>query len=204
MLYMLVWKNFFDYGYVSPENIFDLPPPVDNIFGKNLYDLEMLVKTWNPPPPMLMASRRPWDGVKNQIQGVETSQSFISDKYENVIEVTQSIKKEMKTVQSHRKESNERLECLEKEASYNMAVLDEVQQYLRRDCLEITGIPIVPLDDPSTLVSEVCSAMDIELQEDDIYQLLTGFLQQQSLKTELLWNLLSEASETGSTSIDQN
>jgi hypothetical protein len=46
--------------------------------------------------------------------------------------------------------------------------------------------------------------MDIELQEDDIYQLLTGFLQQQSLKTELLWNLLSEASETGSTSIDQN
>jgi hypothetical protein len=108
------------------------------------------------------------DEVKNQIQGVETSQSFISDKYENVIEVTQSIKKEMKTVQSHRKESNERLECLEKEASYNMAVLDEVQQYLRRDCLEITGIPIVPLDDSSTLVSEVCSAMDIELQEDDI------------------------------------
>ena len=43
-----------------------------------------------------------------------------------------------------------------------------MQQYLRRDCLEITGIPIVPLDDPSTLVSEVCSAMDIELQEADI------------------------------------
>jgi predicted nuclease with TOPRIM domain len=125
--------------------------------------------------------------VKNQIQGVETSQSFISDKYENVIEVPQSIKKEMKTVQSYCKESKERLECLEKETSYNMAMLDEViQQYLRRDCLEITGIPIVPLDDPSTLVSEVCSAMDIELQEDDIYQLLTGFLQQQSLKTELL------------------
>ncbi len=106
--------------------------------------------------------------VKNQIQGVETSQSFISDKYENVIEVTQSLKKEMKTVQSHYKESKERLECLEQEASYNMAVLNEVQQYLRRDCLEIAGIPIVPLDDPNSLVSEVCSAMDIELQNDDI------------------------------------
>ena len=101
--------------------------------------------------------------LKNQIQGVETS-----DKYENVIEVTQNLKKEIKTVQSHYKESKERLECPEQEASYNMAVLDEVQQYLRRECLEITSIPIVPLDDPNSLVSEVCSAMDIELQNDDI------------------------------------
>jgi hypothetical protein len=35
---MLVGKIFFDYACVSPENFFDLPS-VDNIFGKNLYDL---------------------------------------------------------------------------------------------------------------------------------------------------------------------
>jgi hypothetical protein len=35
---MLALKIFFDYTYVSRENFFDLPP-VNNIFGKNLYDL---------------------------------------------------------------------------------------------------------------------------------------------------------------------
>jgi hypothetical protein len=35
---LIVLKIFFDYAYVSPEHLFDLPP-VDNIFGKNLYDL---------------------------------------------------------------------------------------------------------------------------------------------------------------------
>ena len=59
-----------EFAYVSPENFFDLttpppPPPVDNIFMKNFYDLvKILVNvgqnmTTSPPPPMLMASRRP-------------------------------------------------------------------------------------------------------------------------------------------------
>jgi hypothetical protein len=54
---MLVRKIFFEYAYVSPENFFDLPP-VDNIFGKNLYDLVKILgnvgqnmTTPHPPPP---------------------------------------------------------------------------------------------------------------------------------------------------------
>ena len=52
---MVVWKNFFD--YISPENFFDLPPPVDNISRKNFYDLVKILgkvgqnMTTPPPPP---------------------------------------------------------------------------------------------------------------------------------------------------------
>ena len=52
---MLVRKIFFDYAYVSRENFFDLPP-VDNIFGKNLYDLVKILgnvgQNMTTPPPM--------------------------------------------------------------------------------------------------------------------------------------------------------
>ena len=56
---MLVRKFFFDYAYVSPENVFDPPPPppFDNVFRKYLYDLVKMIgnvgqiMTTPPPPP---------------------------------------------------------------------------------------------------------------------------------------------------------
>ena len=49
-----------------------------------------------------------------------------------------------------------------------MASLDATQQYLRRDCLEITGIPVIPLENPNRLVVELSSALDIDLNEQEI------------------------------------
>ena len=49
-----------------------------------------------------------------------------------------------------------------------MASLDARQQYLRRDCLEITGIPIIPQDSPNKLVAEISSALDVDLDENEI------------------------------------
>jgi hypothetical protein len=51
---IFVLKNYFD--YISPENVFDLPP-VDNISGKIFYDLVKILgkvgqnMTTPPPPP---------------------------------------------------------------------------------------------------------------------------------------------------------
>lgn len=39
---------------------------------------------------------------------------------------------------------------------------------LRRDCLGITGIPVIPLDNPNRLVVELFSALDIDLNEQEI------------------------------------
>jgi len=50
----------------------------------------------------------------------------------------------------------------------NMASLDATLQYLRRDCLEITGIPVIPLGNPTRLVVELSSALDVDLNEQEI------------------------------------
>ena len=46
--------------------------------------------------------------------------------------------------------------------------MDELEQYARRDCLEITGIPVVPNDSPALLVKEMSEIMGVNLNENDI------------------------------------
>ena len=46
--------------------------------------------------------------------------------------------------------------------------LDELEQHMRRECLEITGIPIVPDDNPALLVQEMSKMMGMDLDANDI------------------------------------
>ena len=52
---------------------------------------------------------------------------------------------------------------------FNVEVkLDELEQYARRDCLEITGIPVVPNDSSALLMKEMSEIMGVNLNENDI------------------------------------
>ena len=44
-------------------------------------------------------------------------------------------------------------------------VLDETQQYLRRDCLEVNGLPISSYANPNQLVKEVGSLAGVEIDD---------------------------------------
>ena len=43
--------------------------------------------------------------------------------------------------------------------------IDEVQQYSRRDCLEITGIPILPEENPKQLITEIGTLIDVNVED---------------------------------------
>ena len=52
---------------------------------------------------------------------------------------------------------------------FNVEVkLDELELYARGDCLETTGIPVVPYDSPALLVKEMSEIMGVNLNENDI------------------------------------
>ena len=80
---------------------------------------------------------------------------------------------------SHVKEHNEGVKSQIKEIKegmnklgndgFNVDVkLDELEQYARGVCLEITGIPVVPNDSPALLVTEMFEIMGVNLNENDI------------------------------------
>ena len=53
---------------------------------------------------------------------------------------------------------------------FNVEVkLDELEQYAWGDCLEITGITVVPNDSPALLVKEMSEIMGVNLNENDYW-----------------------------------
>ena len=77
---------------------------------------------------------------------------FLSDKYDTVLGILQATKKQIAELEVNIKENVDQISKLQ-EADYEKdCTIDAMQQNLRRDCIEITGIPILPLDNPKQLV----------------------------------------------------
>lgn len=82
--------------------------------------------------------------------------------------VLAATKKQIVGLKENVKEQTDQISTLQ-EADYKKdCTIDAMQKYLRRDCIEITGIPILPLDNPKQLVLELGSLIDVSISEDQI------------------------------------
>ena len=110
--------------------------------------------------------------LKKRFYEIEKSQSFISQKYDTMISAIKDVKEHNEGVKSQIKEIKEDINKLGNDG-FNVEVkLDELEQYARRDCLEITGIPVVTNDSPALLVKEMSEIMGVSLNESDIRLLI--------------------------------
>lgn len=57
---------------------------------------------------------------------------------------------------------------LRNEISQTKILIDMQEQYIRRDCLEIRGIPISNDENTNDVVKEIASLIDVEVQDSDI------------------------------------
>ena len=106
--------------------------------------------------------------LKKRFDEIEKSQSFISQKYDTMISAIKDVKEHNEGVKSQIKEIKEDISKLGNDGFNVEANLDELEQYARRDGLEITGIPVVPNDSPASLVKEMSETMGVNLNENDI------------------------------------
>ena len=85
-----------------------------------------------------------------------------------MISTIKDVKEHNEGVKSQIKEIKEDINKLGNDG-FNVEVkLDELEQYARRDCLEITGIPVVPNDNLALLVKEMSEIIGVNLNENDI------------------------------------
>ena len=102
--------------------------------------------------------------LNKRLDEFEKAQSFISEKYDQLTEVIKSTKKQVQQIESKLKDEAEL-----KNSDYdNMVAIDELQQYQRRDCLEIIGIPTLPNEKPKDFVKELGSILGVSLNDSDI------------------------------------
>ena len=105
--------------------------------------------------------------VNERLQNIEQKQSSLSSKYDKLLEATQGVSQKIQELKP-RKDLLNTTSNLEDSMYGNEVAIDDVQQYLRRDCLEIVGIPRVPDDNPKQLVQEVGCLIDVDIGVNDI------------------------------------
>ena len=110
-----------------------------------------------------------------RVDGIEKSQSFISEKYESVLKTLKSLNQTTNTLGKKDAELTKIADSLAERANrveqavYRIeCAIDEVQQYSRRDCLEITGIPILPEENPKQLIKEIGTLIDVNVEDANL------------------------------------
>lgn len=106
--------------------------------------------------------------LNTKFSKIEESQKFLSNKYDEFLNSLQTTKKLVSDQGQRITDSIARIKQIH-DVNYNQDVaIDEIQQYQRRDCLEVTGIPMVPMEDTKSLVVELATAIGVEVYEEDI------------------------------------
>ena len=80
--------------------------------------------------------------LSKRLDSIASSQQLISDKYDSVLKSTQSTKKQINDLNNWCEAQDNKINHLNGSVYDAEAAIDSIQQYSRRDCLEISGIPI--------------------------------------------------------------
>lgn len=99
---------------------------------------------------------------------IEESQKYLSAKYDEFLHSLQSTKKLVADQDLRIADSIGKIEQIRNTTYDHDVAIDEIQQYQRRDCLEITGIPMLPMENTKAMVMELASAIGVEVDEKDI------------------------------------
>ena len=109
---------------------------------------------------------------------IEQKQLSLSSKHDKLVEATQGANQKLQHLEKSRNNLLNTTSNLE-DPMYTVnevhVAIDDVQQYLRSDCLEIIGIPLVPDDNPKQLVQEVGSLTHADIGVNDILTAQTAW-----------------------------
>lgn len=106
--------------------------------------------------------------LNKRLVDIEKAQSFVSEKYDQLLEIIKVTKMQLQQVENKLKDEAKSIANLKSSDYENMVSIDELQQYQRRDCLEIIGIPSLPNDKPKELVKELGSILGVAINDNDI------------------------------------
>lgn len=99
---------------------------------------------------------------------IEASQAFVSKKYDELTQGFQTTKKHLNGCDTKIKQQHELITINQESIEDLYYQLDDLQQYSRRECLEISGIPKLPDDKPEQLVTELGALAGVEITHQDI------------------------------------
>ena len=79
-----------------------------------------------------------------------------------------TLQKTVKALQLENQTLKSQINSVNTMVKENSAILDKQEQYMRRECLEIKGIPLSQDEDTSQTVGQVADPLDVDMGLDDI------------------------------------
>ena len=108
------------------------------------------------------------DDVKSKLGEMDKSCNFLSAKFDQLQEQLQSTKGKARNIASEIKTVKQDAEQMKKNINESKNEIDEIAQYLRRDCVEISGLQPTTDQSCDNLVRAIGQEMGLEIEENDI------------------------------------
>ena len=141
----------------------------DDSFVEKLWEkLEAKLNTWISSTLTEMVKTIVHDTISQTLNQLEKSQNFLSEKYDAFMEAFQCRGAEISNLRDKVREQEELIKKLEKQQDQNNCDIDQMEQYSRRECLEITGVPRQTGESTNRITQEISSLMGLDLTENDI------------------------------------
>ena len=106
--------------------------------------------------------------ISRRMDDLVESISFMSDKFESIVKRVSDVEVKCGMVEEENKCLRTEVMRLSKIVHQHVGEINELQQYFRRDCVEITGLPNEKDEDTDELIIKVGTLMGLNLRKTDI------------------------------------
>ena len=108
------------------------------------------------------------DGLTTKLNDIDTAVNFLSGKYDALLNQLKDTNRKVNSHASDVAKVKENLKEIEKLAYNASSEVEQISQYLRRDCLEITGIAANKECSAEAITKSIGDVIGVPLQDNDI------------------------------------
>lgn len=106
--------------------------------------------------------------INHELDEIKTSQEAISDMFDDCKRELDTARQEIRILTTENKSLKETVHKFQKQLEDSVDEIDKLNAYSRRDCLEISGIPVIQNEKTDEIVFSVARKMGITLDKNDI------------------------------------
>ncbi|XP_054260399.1 uncharacterized protein LOC128985051 [Macrosteles quadrilineatus] len=106
--------------------------------------------------------------TRNEITDLTDAMQFMSNKMDESTNLMKNIKEELASMKKENEHLRSDNAALNKEVTSLKSKVRALEQYSRKNNVEVSGIPETPNEDVMSLVKDVGTALGVEIQEGDI------------------------------------
>lgn len=106
--------------------------------------------------------------INQRLNSIEDSMNFINEQFEAMRAKVASLEEENRGLKLENGALKSQLNVITDKLREHESMLDDQEQYLRRECVEIKGIPVQDDEDTNDIVIQVAQLAGVDVQDEDI------------------------------------